>query len=83
LLPGGRFVFSCEAGADGAADYALQSTYRYTHRSSYVQHLLQQAGFEDIAIEDRILRSEANQPVQGFLVTAGKPPPKVLLELQL
>lgn len=73
LLPGGRFVFSCEASADGEVDYALQSTYRYTHQSSYVQRLLQQAGFEDIAVEDRTLRLEANQPVQGFLVTARKP----------
>ncbi len=77
LLPGGHFVFSCETGADGAADYALQSTYRYTHQPGYVQRLLQQAGFEDIATEGRVLRHEAGQPVQGFLVTARKPPPKV------
>lgn len=77
LLPGGRLVFSCETGAEGEADYALQSTYRYTHRLSYVQRLLQQAGFEDIAAEGRVLRQEAGQPVHGFLVTARKPLPKV------
>ena len=77
LLPGGRFLFSCETGADGAADYALQNSFRYTHQPSYVQRLLQQAGFEDIAVEDRMLRFEADQPVQGFLVSARKPLPKV------
>lgn len=77
LLPGGRLVFSCETGAEGQADYALQSTYRYTHQPGYVQRLLQQAGFEDITTEGRVLRHEAGQPVQGFLVTARKPLPKV------
>ena len=78
LLPGGRLVFSCEAGADGEANYALQSSLRYTHQRSYVQRLLEAAGFEDIATEDRVVRYEAEQPVQGFLVTARKPLPKVV-----
>jgi len=72
LLTGGRFVFSCEAGAAGEADYALQSTFRYTHQRSHVQHLLQEAGFGDIDIQDRVLRHESGEPVQGFLVTARK-----------
>jgi predicted TPR repeat methyltransferase len=76
LVPGGRFVFSCEAGASDDATtgpgYALPATYRYTHKRSYVQRLLQEAGFKDIVIEDRALRSEAEQPVPGFLVTARK-----------
>lgn len=74
LLPGGRFVFSCEAGADSETDYTLQTSYRYTHQRNYVQHLLQQAGFKDVEIANRVLRFEADQPVQGFLVTARKPP---------
>ena len=77
LLPGGRFVFSCEAGSDGAAKtgpgYALQSTLRYTHQLSYLQRLLDEAGFKDIDIQTRVLRNEAEQPVQGYLVTARKP----------
>jgi predicted TPR repeat methyltransferase len=40
--------------------------------------LLKEAGFEDIAVEDRILRLEAGQPVQSFLVTARKPSVKAL-----
>ena len=72
LLPGGRFVFSCEAQTEGDADYTLQSTRRYAHRKGYVQGLLEQAGFEEVEIEDRVLRMEHSQPVQGFLVTARK-----------
>ena len=73
LLPGGRFVFSCESGADGDADYALQGTYRYTHQRSYVQRLLQESGFTDATLEDRPIRLELGEPVQGYLVTAQKP----------
>lgn len=72
LQVGGRFVFSCEVGPDDAADFALQSTYRYSHQRSYVQGLLDATGFKDIEIEDRVLRYESNLPVQGFLVTARK-----------
>jgi predicted TPR repeat methyltransferase len=73
LTRGGRFVFSCETGADDGADYALQGTLRYTHQRAYVQRLLEQAGFEDIEANDLVLRQEAGEPVRGFLVTARKP----------
>ncbi len=36
------------------------------------ERLLLAAGFEDVALEDCILRYEAGQPVLGFLVTARK-----------
>ena len=77
LLPGGHFVFSCETGADGDPNYALQKTYRYTHRRDYVLQLMQEAGFEDITLEDRVLRKNMGQPVHGFLITARKPSPAV------
>ena len=76
LVPGGRFVFSCEASAGNEAEtglgYSLPETYRYTHQRSYVQRLLEEAGFKDAAFEDRVLRYEAEQPVHGFLVAARK-----------
>lgn len=73
LLPGGRFVFSCEASSmDNGADYTLQPSYRYTHQRCYVERLLAEAGFENNVIEDCVLRLEAGQPVSGFLVTAQK-----------
>jgi len=72
LLPGGRLVFSCESGANGVGDYALQPTLRFSHQRSYVERLLEEAGFEDVRVEDQILRYEADHPVQGFLVVARK-----------
>jgi len=72
LVPGGRFVFSCESAAQDEADFALQGDSRFTHQRSYVQRLLQQAEFGDINMEDRVLRHENGLPVSGFLVTARK-----------
>ncbi len=72
LVAGGRFVFTCETGAQGSADFALHPSHRYTHQRAYVQRLLTDAGFEELVIEDRELESEAGQPVQGFLVIARK-----------
>jgi len=72
LTPGGRFVFSCEESAESDADYFLQGAFRYQHQRSYVQRLLDKAGFQDIHIEDRVLRYEADAPVRGFLVVARK-----------
>lgn len=73
LLPGGRFVFTCEAGAEGDPDFALQKSQRYAHQLNYVKELLTNAGFEDVVIEERTLRLEHGQPAKGFLVVASKP----------
>lgn len=73
LLSGGRFVFSCEAGLDQGPDYSLQMSYRYCHSRSYVLRLLDEAGFGNVEVVERVLRVEAGEPVQGFLVTAQKP----------
>jgi len=72
LLPGGRFVFSCNTDAQDSADYTLHGNYRYTHQSGYVQRLLDQAGFAGVSLEQRVIRTEAGQPVNGFVVTACK-----------
>lgn len=72
LAPDGRFVFSCEEPDESDADYSLQSTFRYQHRRNYVQRLLSEAGFQDIHMEDQVLRVEADAPVRGFLVVARK-----------
>lgn len=73
LVNGGRFVFSCEAASEDESEYTLTKSYRYRHHRRYVEHLLSSAGFENISIENRVIRTEAGQPVQGFLVTACKP----------
>jgi predicted TPR repeat methyltransferase len=73
LLPGGRFVFSCESDPKDNNPFTLQSTLRFRHSQSYVARLLEQAGFVDVTIEQRAIRLEAGEPVQGVLVTACKP----------
>lgn len=73
LLPGGRFVFSCEAMLSDGPDFMLQSTLRFTHSPRYVERVLQQAGFVEIHIEERVIRQDIGGPVAGLLVTARKP----------
>lgn len=73
LMPGGRFIFSCEAAQDGEKDFNLQETFRYTHQPGYLQKLMDEAGFEDVTIEERSVRMHAGQPVSGLLVTGRKP----------
>ena len=73
LLPGGRFVFSCELDSNDDHDFVLQRTLRYTHSQPYVDRLLHQAGFGDINIEQRLIREGVDGPVAGLLVTATKP----------
>ncbi len=77
LLPGGRFVFSCEYFPENERlsekHYALQNTFRFTHQLSYVEKLLNLAGFVEIEVRDLCIRYEAGKPVTGFLVVAKKP----------
>ena len=73
LTPGGHFIFSCEAALAGENDFNLQETFRYTHQASYLQRLMDEAGFEDVRIEERSVRMHAGQPVSGLLVTGRKP----------
>ena len=73
LIPGGHFIFSCEAAEAGQQDFNLQETFRYTHQPSYLQRLMDEAGFEDVLIEERSVRMHAGQPVSGLLVTGRKP----------
>ncbi len=72
LLPGGRFVFSCNTDAQDSADYTLHGNYRYTHQAGYVQRLLDQVGFVEVILQQCVIRAEAGQPVNGFVVTACK-----------
>ncbi len=72
LVPGGRFVFSCEVAREDVVDFELQKSYRYAHQRAYVLRLLSAAGFEGVEVEDLVLRKEAGLPVQGFVVTAKK-----------
>lgn len=65
LRPGGLFALSVEAGA---ADYALQSTLRYTHSRPYLQRLADTHGFVTRHLERHTLRQEAQIDVPGDIV---------------
>jgi predicted TPR repeat methyltransferase len=72
LRPGGLFAFSVEATE---AERFLQNrkTHRYAHSKSYLQHVGRIFGFEIRSIDPIIIRVEAGEPVQGFLVLLAQP----------
>ena len=81
LQAGGRFVFSCESetavdgqnGGQAVPGFSLLPSYRFAHQRSYVQSLVDKAGFQNVTLEDVVLRREPQGPVHGFLVIAQKP----------
>lgn len=70
LRPGGLFVFTVEAADAGVARYALAVHGRYSHAQAHVELLLGEAGLERLAVEQQVLRMEAQQPVQGLVFSA-------------
>lgn len=67
----GRFIFSCEAAPQGTATFVLNlRTNRYQHSQEYVRQLLNESGFAQVELTDRVIRHEGGKPVQGFLVVA-------------
>ncbi|MEY4578283.1 MAG: hypothetical protein RL701_2986 [Pseudomonadota bacterium] len=87
LRPGGQIIFTVEALAladapaelDAAAvlvaprDYQLHPFGRYSHARYYVSQVLARAGFEEITLEHAVLRTEAAEPVHGYVVTGQRP----------
>jgi len=67
LRPGGRFIFSIEAGeGDG---YAMDRKHnRYSHGKPYIERLAAMHGFVHEAFDAITVRTEAGRPVEGFLV---------------
>ena len=72
LREGGTLAFTVEAHADvdGAPAYRLHEHGRYSHRGGYVRAVLGSAGFAAIELEPAVLRMEAGEPVNGWLVAA-------------
>ncbi len=72
LQPGGLLVFTLESHSQEAQapDYWLRNHGRYSHREGYVDGALRTAGFEPLEIRTVVLRTEALQPVAGWLVCA-------------
>lgn len=73
LRPTGLLVFTVEAHPDDDAQpaYRLQHHGRYSHRRSYVESALKAGGLQPLEVSAAVLRMEAGQPVQGWLVVAG------------
>ncbi len=72
LMPAGDLYFSCEVAPEDGPDLVLQPNGRYAHKRSHVQALCKQVGFEQVEIEELVLRHEGGEPVNGILVTARK-----------
>lgn len=71
LTPGGWLAFSVETLEEG--DYkADPATGRYLHARPYLERLLIPA-FEQVTFTESVLRMNAGQPVNGWLVLAQKP----------
>lgn len=76
LRPGGWLVFTVEElgaapSADGPGeDFHLNPHGRYSHRHGYVEQVLRDAAFSKVNTERVQLRTEAGQPVMGWLVCA-------------
>jgi predicted TPR repeat methyltransferase len=72
LVPGGLLVFTVEshADADDQPDYRLHDHGRYSHRRRYVEVSLRAAGLEPVEMQAAVLRMEAHEPVEGWLVGA-------------
>jgi predicted TPR repeat methyltransferase len=73
LRPGGWLVFTVEAlaGEDGAG-FRLHAHGRYSHRESYLREMLAAAGLVVEGLEHVLLRAEAGEPVDGWVVSCRK-----------
>jgi predicted TPR repeat methyltransferase len=67
LRPGGHFVFSVEAAADGAA-VQLGAQLRYRHGEAALRALAAAHGFETTGLRRQTLRHEQRQPIAGLLM---------------
>jgi predicted TPR repeat methyltransferase len=76
LRPGGCFIFSVEALPDDAAEpHAIRPSGRYAHSRRYIERAAVAAGFVPVAALGEVLRNETGLPVQGWVVTLGRPHP--------
>jgi predicted TPR repeat methyltransferase len=69
LAKDGLFAFSVEK-LDVADGFALQPSRRYAHAGGYVRRVLGEAGLAVVSIEERVIRQDRNEPVNGLIVTA-------------
>ncbi len=75
LAPGGHLVFTVERHdpAEFDSGYRLQHHGRYSHHVEYLASELVNAGFEVVALEEIVPRTEGGKPVAGTLAVGRKP----------
>jgi len=73
LSPGGYFVFSFQETDKLGKPFELTTKLNYLYRRDYIERLLADAGFAEVALQAVDLRFEEGQTVAGVLVTARKP----------
>jgi predicted TPR repeat methyltransferase len=71
LADDGLFAFSVER-LDGEGDFALQASRRFAHSERYVRTVLATNGLCVHSLEQRIIRRDRHEPVQGLVVVAGR-----------
>jgi predicted TPR repeat methyltransferase len=69
LADNGLFAFSVEK-LDAADGFSLQPSRRYAHAEGYVRRVLGMAGLAVMSLEEKIIRQDRDEPVQGLIVIA-------------
>ncbi len=67
LKADGLFAFSVESGNDDD-QFSLLTTGRYAHPLNYIRKLAAATGFREVKTDARVLRTDRNAPVNGFIV---------------
>lgn len=81
VRPGGWLVFTVEVlDEPAAAGHRLLHHGRYAHRREAIEGGLYAAGWQSAELERVVLRQEAGQPVQGWLVSAQAPSARQALQ---
>jgi predicted TPR repeat methyltransferase len=74
LRDGGRLVVTCEASAEPRSThgYQLAAHGRYGHTKPYVQRCLTLSGITNMVITEAVIRTEAGEAANGYVVLASK-----------
>ncbi|MDR7033246.1 methyltransferase domain-containing protein [Mesorhizobium sp. BE184] len=69
LADKGLFAFSVEKLAD-KGNFALQPSRRYAHSKVYLRQVLAASGLSVLSLDEKTIRQDRNEPVQGLIVVA-------------
>lgn len=72
LVKGGRILFTVSENKIDGSDYYLHVSGRFLHHPKYIEKLLRENGFLIEKIDEKILRSEGEKNVYGYIVSGVK-----------